>query len=411
MGVARQDERRRGVEPQQVAGRPLGSRLELPGSPHDRPERPGDFDDAAASEERFREAADTAEGADRLVLLTQVARALGLQERYEAAHGVLDDLAVSDPEVATRVSLERGRLHRSAGDTEAAAPHFESAAATAREAGLEVLHVDALHMLALVAPADEALERNHAALAVARAAQSEAARDWDASLLNNIGMTHADAEQWTAGLAAFEEALEARERIGDDGRTRVARWMVGWAAQPGTPGRGPPGADDPQGRARGGRRGGPVRRRGARAAPRRLRCTDLLSGDGRRRLGPPRGRARDRPLAALARAGPRSAGLVALARRRWFATREPAPVRRPIEVISADVRMRSARFHALPEHASRVRRAALASAYDLVLGECCDALGKAHLLAVAPPGPELDRERRRVELELHAFGFPVADAA
>jgi 3-methyladenine DNA glycosylase AlkD len=27
----------------------------------------------------------------------------------------------------------------------------------------------------------------------------------------------------------FQEALEARERIGDPARTRVARWMVGWA--------------------------------------------------------------------------------------------------------------------------------------------------------------------------------------
>ena len=105
----------------------------------------------------------------------------------------------------------------------------EAAAGAAREAGLAALHVDALHMVALVAPPEEALERSHAALAVARASESEAARDWDASLLNNIGMTYADAEDWGAALAAFEDALEARERIGDDGRTRVAKWMVGWA--------------------------------------------------------------------------------------------------------------------------------------------------------------------------------------
>ena len=42
-------------------------------------------------------------------------------------------------------------------------------------------------------------------------------------------MVHADAEDWPAALAAFEEALAARERIGEVGRTRVARWMVGWA--------------------------------------------------------------------------------------------------------------------------------------------------------------------------------------
>src|SRR3954447_18015347 len=105
------------------------------------------FDDPAGSEQRFRAAAETAEGTDRLVLLTQVARALGLQERYDEGHAVLDHLAVDDPEVDTRAALERGRLLRSSGDVDAARPHFEAAAAAARESGLEALHVDALHMV------------------------------------------------------------------------------------------------------------------------------------------------------------------------------------------------------------------------------------------------------------------------
>ena len=187
------------------------------------------FDDPAGSERRFRTAAETAEGTHRLVLLTQVARALGLQERYDEAHVLLDDLSVADPEVATRSALERGRLLRSAGDQEAARPHFEAAATTAREAGLEALLVDALHMVALAAPADEQQRLTEEALAVARASPDQAARDWDASLLNNLGMVHADAGDWQAALATFEEALAARERIGDAGRTRVAKWMIGWS--------------------------------------------------------------------------------------------------------------------------------------------------------------------------------------
>ncbi len=192
-----------------------------------------DFDDPAGSELRFRTALETAEGTDRLVLLTQVARALGLQERYDEGHALLDELAVSDAEVATRATLERGRLLRSAGDPDAAGPHFEAAAVTAREAGLEALHVDALHMVALVAPAEDRQRLTEEALAVARGSSDQSARNWDASLLNNLGMTHADAGDWPAALAAFEEALAARQRqvhpTGGDGRTRVARWMVGWA--------------------------------------------------------------------------------------------------------------------------------------------------------------------------------------
>jgi hypothetical protein len=85
--------------------------------------------------------------------------------------------------------------------------------------------------------------------------------------------------------------------------------------------------------------------------------------------------------------------------------------RRPIEQIARDVRHRGERFHALAPHASFVKVSALAAAYDHVLGECCESLGQAHLLSVLPAGPELDRERRRVELVLHSFGLPVHHAA
>lgn len=188
-----------------------------------------DFDDPAGSETRFRAAADVAEGPERLVLLTQVARALGLQERYDDGHRELDALSPVTPEVAARIALERGRLLRSAGDPEASRPHVDAAAAAARDAGHDVLLVDALHMVALVAPADEQPAVHAEALRVARASTDQAARDWDASLLNNIGMGHADAGDFATALGVFEEALAARERIGDPARTRVARWMVAWS--------------------------------------------------------------------------------------------------------------------------------------------------------------------------------------
>lgn len=188
-----------------------------------------DFDDPAGSEERFRAAAEQAEAGARVLLMTQVARALGLQERYDEGHAVLDDLSPVDGEAAVRISLERGRLLRSAGDPEEARPYFEAAAGSAGAAGLEALQVDALHMEALVAPREEQLALNERALTIARRSAARDARDWDASLLNNIGMVHADAGDFDAALAAFQEALAARRRIGDDPRTRVARWMVAWA--------------------------------------------------------------------------------------------------------------------------------------------------------------------------------------
>jgi tetratricopeptide (TPR) repeat protein len=201
-----------------------------------------DFEDAEGSERRFREAAADATRADRLVLLTQVARALGLQGRFAEAHDTLDQVLAEpntvaepdeaptvDAEVSIRVAIERGRLFRSAGRPDEARPCFEAAVAEARGARKDALLVDALHMVALVVPADEQKALLDGALEVARASSDAAARRWEASLLNNLGMTHADAGEWQTALAVFEQALAARQVTGKVGDVRIARWMVAWA--------------------------------------------------------------------------------------------------------------------------------------------------------------------------------------
>lgn len=196
-----------------------------------------DWDDPVASEHRFRELADTVPGL-RLCALTQVARALGLQARYGEGHALLDEVARGDdgalPEVAVRVSLERGRLVRSAGRAEDAVPLFEKAAARAAAAlteheHVEALHVDALHMLALEGTPSQRVARTRAALDRARAARTEEARRWDASLLNNLGVAQQEAGDLDGALASLEAALALREERGQVREARVARWMVGWA--------------------------------------------------------------------------------------------------------------------------------------------------------------------------------------
>ena len=111
-----------------------------------------DFDDPAASGDRFLDVAEHADEPDRTAWLTQHARALGLQERYDDAHKVLDQLTSDDPQTATYLDLERGRVLNSSGRPEQARPLFESAARTAAAGGLDALHVDALHMVAIAAP-------------------------------------------------------------------------------------------------------------------------------------------------------------------------------------------------------------------------------------------------------------------
>lgn len=189
-----------------------------------------DFDDPELSEQRFREAAAAAEGDQRGIWLTQLARALGLQGRYAEGHLVLDRLDdAGSPEVACRIVLERGRLYRSGGEPAVARKLFAQAVNLATRAALDELHVDALHMAALVSDQSEQVAITQRALAVAGASDDPRARDWDASLLNNLGMIHADVGDFKRALICFEAAFAARERIGDASRTRVSRWMVAWA--------------------------------------------------------------------------------------------------------------------------------------------------------------------------------------
>ncbi len=189
------------------------------------------FNDPAASEVRFRAALADARGDDALVLRTQLARTLGLRERYAEAHRELDAIeplvAAAGPEPRVRWLLERGRTWRSSGEAARSVPLFEQAYAQADAAKLERLAADALHMLALAAPAlDDRLRWNRRTIDYARGAADPRARGWEAAALNNIGSDLREAGRLDDSLAAFREALVAYERRGRADDIRFARWQV-----------------------------------------------------------------------------------------------------------------------------------------------------------------------------------------
>jgi hypothetical protein len=172
-----------------------------------------DFSDAPASELRLRAAADAAKGSDRAELMTQVARALGLQERFDEGDAVLDAIDDADAAVGVRIALERGRLRNSSGDARAAVPLFRDAAQDAAFAELDFLQVDALHMLAIA-------DRPHAerwtadALAVLDDVDDPRTLRWRVGLENNRGWRLMDAGDPGAALTAFEASRDAAARWG-----------------------------------------------------------------------------------------------------------------------------------------------------------------------------------------------------
>jgi tetratricopeptide (TPR) repeat protein len=188
-----------------------------------------DFDDLDASQERLRaQLARETTDAGRAEVLTQLARVESLQRDFDACERLLEEaesLAVDDPLAEARIDLERGRKLRSWGDADAAVPLFESAFARACEEGLYFLAGDAAHMVAISDP-DRMIEWTQRGLELAEA-EPDAAY-WSGPLLNNLGWHHFEAGEYDEALAAFERALEARERDPENPvEIEIARYAVG----------------------------------------------------------------------------------------------------------------------------------------------------------------------------------------
>jgi tetratricopeptide (TPR) repeat protein len=199
-----------------------------------------DFDDPAGSEARFNEALSRATGDDALVLLTQIARTRSLRRLTAAARDTLVPVAAAlpaaGPDAVARYWLELGRTWISAVTTPeerttaalaAARDAYLRAIDAAGEAGLDALAIDAIHMMAFVDtdPADQAAW-NTRALDIALASEDPAARRWEASLRNNLGMAFHEAGRDEEALGQFRAALALREAEDDPGRVAIARWMV-----------------------------------------------------------------------------------------------------------------------------------------------------------------------------------------
>jgi tetratricopeptide (TPR) repeat protein len=174
-----------------------------------------DFDDLEASEQRFRERFER-EGSDagRAEVLTQIARVHGLRDDFEGCARTLveaEALAGSNATARVRIDLERGRMHRSSGDSQAALPLFEAAFARASEAGDYYLAGDAAHMCALAAENRQAMEEwTQRGLELGE--REPDAAYWAGPLLNNLGWAYYDSGEYERALDLFERALEVRER-------------------------------------------------------------------------------------------------------------------------------------------------------------------------------------------------------
>lgn len=165
-----------------------------------------------------------------LELLTQIARAQGLQRKFAKAHLTLDQverrLGEADSREKTRYLLERGRVLNSSGKPDEARPYFEQALDSATNLLDDNYAVDALHMLAILATPASSLDLNLRAIALAESSGQEKARGWLASLYNNTGWSYHDLGEYACALEMFTKAESVRRSNGSVTEIRIARWCV-----------------------------------------------------------------------------------------------------------------------------------------------------------------------------------------
>src|SRR5712671_5080807 len=135
------------------------------------------FDDPAGTEAAFRallpKAQESGNRGYHAELLSQIARAQGLQLKFADADATLDQAnALITPDMKSarvRILLERGRVLNSSGKAPQSLPVFEESLHAAKDAGLEYYAVDAAHMLGIAAKGDESLRWNETAMTLAEA--------------------------------------------------------------------------------------------------------------------------------------------------------------------------------------------------------------------------------------------------
>jgi predicted negative regulator of RcsB-dependent stress response len=159
---------------------------------------------------------------------TQIAREQGLQGHFDQAKALLATVAadLKPDETGPRAlyELELGRVIMTQGDSAGAVSHFQSALEEAKAAKRDALAVDAQVMLAVTDPDPaQQVAKGEIALHMATSSADPAARQWIASILNNIGAAYDDARQYDKALNAFQKSRAACATVAC---RRIAEWKI-----------------------------------------------------------------------------------------------------------------------------------------------------------------------------------------
>jgi tetratricopeptide (TPR) repeat protein len=193
-----------------------------------------DYNNPAETEKKFRDVLprikDSKNQSAYLQLLTQIARTLGLQMKFDEAHKVLDEaesqLTDKDHLPKIRYFLERGRALNSSKQKDKGKELFLKAYKTASENGEDFYAIDAAHMLGIIEPYEEAQKWNEEAMKLAEKSKDKRANNWLGSLYNNTAWNYHGNNEYEKALKLFEKNVKWHTEKNSLKQLIIAKWCV-----------------------------------------------------------------------------------------------------------------------------------------------------------------------------------------
>lgn len=195
-----------------------------------------DYNNPAETEIKFSALVEDAKANDKEYygeLLTQIARAQGLQSNFEEAEKTLLEAKAyatdKSPTVKIRYLLEKGRVLNSSGKSEESIPVFKEAYDFGIKHKLDLYTLDAAHMMGIVNMPELQLSWNLRALKIAETSEDKRVKGWLGPLYNNIGWTYHDLDRYEEALELFIKGYDWRVSVKDDNGARIGKWTIGRA--------------------------------------------------------------------------------------------------------------------------------------------------------------------------------------
>ena len=170
-----------------------------------------------------------------LQILSQIALAQAMQQKFDIAHQTLDEAQrLLEPEyqlAKVRLLLERGRVYHQSDRLDRALSFFMESYDLAKLSREFDFHtVNAAHMIAIVKKNfEDKIKWNKRAINLAEHTKDERCHAWLGPIYNNLAQNYIEAEKYLEALQSFQKCKAHAEERGNQIVIRGAIWGVGRA--------------------------------------------------------------------------------------------------------------------------------------------------------------------------------------